>query len=154
MSFLLLLYNYIFQEGRINRSFQMVYFPHFQNGHKKNNLLTLVEVSDQQKKTVVELAFWNANMGEQEGWRARQMIGWIVSDSGPELSCLHSSHSVVYWFVCFPNKRRRREPEKVNRRKKIVSAPKASSLKSEISLFQKAMILLLLEENGQEQKKR
>lgn len=45
----------------------MVNFPHFQNGHKKNNLLTLVEVSDQQKTTVVELAFWNANVSEQEG---------------------------------------------------------------------------------------
>lgn len=40
--------------------------------------------------------FWNANKGEQEVYRARQMIGRIVSDSVPEISCLHSSHSVVY----------------------------------------------------------
>lgn len=42
-------------------------FPTLSKWSQKNNLLTLVEVSDQQKTTVVELAFWNANMGEQEG---------------------------------------------------------------------------------------
>lgn len=91
------------------------------------------------KITIVQLApqICKANTTGRQGRAGGETIGGSASDIGLERFCLHFGHSVVYWFVYFPNNRRP-EPGKVNKRGgKSLSAHKAKPLESEISHFHK-----------------